>query len=754
MEGRADPTGKPERAAPQRSSAPRVRLSCEACRARKVKCDKLSPCSSCQRLGYNCVPVERARLPRGRTRKGPNVHGSDKELHDRVAKLEDMLRRVATERTGPSRTADTSPAFNASNANNTENFDAGVTDVENWQNNAQGSSAGTLKTRNANRPRPVASYMGSSFWEDIMQQTAELRNVLDDRLETEEFDSHNPEGFGNTLIGSETPESASNSPQSQRTFVITPDVRRSLCEIYLHNVDPVFKILHRPSLHAYLYDNKPYLDYPIDHQSPLTLAYAVYLAAVCTIDADQCQALFGIDKKTVVADLQKETEAALIKSDFVTTNDLTILQAYILSLVAARSQDQSRRVWTMLSMALRIGQALCLHLSEPPFHVTPFEQEMRRRCWQCIGILDLSASLDRATDPMMQAAWLQAHPPLNINDEDIWPSMEGPIVEKPVGTFTDSTLTLIVAEAQSVARSVAFADFIEMSVKSMSMRHQILMDFRQNVANLLSGTRPDVSDFHRYAKRTATNINGWLQLGCLRPLIRSTAFQPPKVKGDALLRLAATNLQRASEELSDPAMAHWAWFGLLWAPWHGLAVALAELCVCKDPDTMSKYWPVVEVMYHRTSTMIADSEQGMLWRPLKKLMSQASNRKRELLGDDEYAPPLGQFTGGRAPSILTHQQVYTTIAGYEMMEPHVAPLPDPAADSTSTMAVDQSFNLNPSFVMTLPSVETDSWTNFWASMDFSNIGAMPGASEDVGWNHYNNFMGDVAGNGDFMFTPP
>jgi hypothetical protein len=103
----------------------------------------------------------------------------------------------------------------------------------------------------------------------------------------------------------------------------------------LRNADPVFKILHRPSLRAFLIDEEPYLDYEPDHQAPVTLAYAVYYVAVCTIDDPQCQVMFGLDKKTVSAELQRETEAALIKSDFVTTNDLTILQAYVLSLVSS-----------------------------------------------------------------------------------------------------------------------------------------------------------------------------------------------------------------------------------------------------------------------------------------------------------------------------------------------------------------------------------------------------------------------------------
>lgn len=52
-----------------RQPASVVRLSCEACTKRKVKCNRLIPCNNCRNSGIICVPVERKRLPRGRSRR-------------------------------------------------------------------------------------------------------------------------------------------------------------------------------------------------------------------------------------------------------------------------------------------------------------------------------------------------------------------------------------------------------------------------------------------------------------------------------------------------------------------------------------------------------------------------------------------------------------------------------------------------------------------------------------------------------------
>lgn len=159
----------PGQAAASRSSAPRVRLTCEACRQRKVKCDKLSPCTSCQRLGLVCVPVERARLPRGRTRKPTErIVGSDKELSERVAKLEKLLKKVANERGSEEQRnpTPTPPVVNIEPAPISGKQDPaaepGIVETEGWQDQNE-----LLPTQ---VPRPGTAYMGVSFWEDIMQQ--------------------------------------------------------------------------------------------------------------------------------------------------------------------------------------------------------------------------------------------------------------------------------------------------------------------------------------------------------------------------------------------------------------------------------------------------------------------------------------------------------------------------------------------------------------------------------------------------------
>ncbi|KAJ5452943.1 Transcription factor [Penicillium cf. griseofulvum] len=717
-----------------RSSAPRVRLTCEACRQRKVKCDKSSPCTSCQRLGLVCIPVERARLPRGRTRKPERVVGSDKELSERVARLEKLLKEVANERGDELQLASAAPASSYPDTKQESAGEASNVGPATWQTHNDYFPG----TTQAHLPRPSTAYVGGTFWEDIMQQTQELRSVLEGRLENEDHNvKDTASGFGTSLVSSESPDSSLNSPQANKPLNLQPQIRRRLCDIFFHNVDPLFKILHRPSIQAFLKDGKPYLDYEQDHQAPATLASAIYLCAVCTLNEVECQSMFNASKKIIVTEFQKETEVALARADFVTTNDLTVLQAYIISLLAARSQDQSRRVWTMLSMALRVGQALSLHMRQPPFTVRPFECEMRKRAWLGIGLLDVAASLDRASEPMMQSTWLDYNLPSNINDEDLWFDMPGPIPEHTEGTFTDMTHTLIVAASASVTRTLAFSDLSEPAVTIMSLRQQVVHDFQQKASELLSSCRPDLSDFQWYAQKIAGVMASWLQLTCLRPIQRSHNFIPPKIQENALLKIAADNLQWSQEVYNYPGAESWRWYGSMWVPWHALAVALAELCVCKSPAVMSKYWAVVDDVYQRSRLVIADSQHGMLWRPLERLMSQAKTRRNELLGFDPSHQTVSQYPfNGTSSGFFSNQPEHRPdLTGFSL---DLGETIDEPRDS-HIAEVPTSFAPVP-------------WPNVWDAMDFSNP-TLQSNSDDTAWLSYENFIENVYDSADSIFLP-
>lgn len=146
-----------------------VLLSCEECCRRKVKCDKLSPCSSCVQIGLTCHAVRRARLPRGRAMlargKTSRPHS---ELVDRVTKLEQLLEQLRAENDATSTPNRLSPVVSPG-SNKEWNMVTDVASVLAGQYRNERSAEDISLPR---QRRPSQTYIGNSFWEDIMQQVS------------------------------------------------------------------------------------------------------------------------------------------------------------------------------------------------------------------------------------------------------------------------------------------------------------------------------------------------------------------------------------------------------------------------------------------------------------------------------------------------------------------------------------------------------------------------------------------------------
>ncbi|RAH79309.1 hypothetical protein BO86DRAFT_457926 [Aspergillus japonicus CBS 114.51] len=742
---------------------PKVRLSCETCRQRKVKCDKLDPCTNCRRLGTRCVPVERARLPRGRSGKlasGRSNYDPDASLKNRVAKLEDIIRDLVRSGYSFSPRA-TTPVPDAPTARDNlpsnNRFGASVDprsdddDDDDDDDGASGDSDGGEHTPD--------SYLGSAFWANLLNEVPQLHpNDEHSTREGSRKAAGNQLKMYRRLLATASRQHGSTSGEQ-----LSPSkyVQQQLCRVFLERVDPVVKILHRPSLCAFLLEGKPYLDYEPEHLAPTALASAVYYAASCSLSEDECIRAFGVPRVSLVAGYQKDVELALGRADYLTTNDLTVLQAFVLFLVSLRSQDQSRRMWTLLAMALRIAQAQSLHLPVPPFTVRPFERELRQRLWQAIGFLDILASMDRDTEPMMQAHWLQSHPPTHVNDEDISFDMQKSPVDSP--GFTDMTFTMIVGKAHVITRLLNFSDFTEPSVSTLALRQQLVVDFQHTASKLLHHAQLDKNPFSWFTRLVAEGIYACLQLIVIRPLKRTPRFTPPHVQGDRLIEFAVNILQNYHSLRDDPRTVPWLWVEFAFPPWHGLAVAVAELCVCEDRAVMERFWPTVEQTFNRLGRLVADSKRGMLWKPMERIMAQARARRVQLLAASAPTSTLHTCpsSSSSSSSSSSHQPSQPLISSaatpydsevlqrQQQQEQQQPPQPPPVFTSNvPTQSAQQPPDQGPSApVDAMAALDTPeslenaaSWPSVWDAVD---MGYANSANETTAWMNYENFLTDI-----------
>ncbi|GIK00921.1 hypothetical protein Aspvir_004951 [Aspergillus viridinutans] len=287
----------------------------------------------------------------------------------------------------------------------------------------------------------------------------------------------------------------------------------------------------------------------------------------------------------------------------------------------------------MLSVALRIAQALSLHMTDPPFPVTPFEREMRRRLWHLIGWLDLEASLNRGSESMMRSAWIQTHSLTNINDDDFGFDAVGPLPAAQSGP-TEATLLIMFAHGQCALRALDVSHFAEPGITDIHMRQQTVDHFRRTANGLLAGCDTENVAFHWFTSQIQEQISAVLQLIALRPLQRSPTFIPAEIPAPQMLALAADILERRQRMFSDPRAHPWRWFELLYFPWHALVVAMTEICVCTDRWVIDRYWPTLERSYDLFQKQAVGTHYDWLLTSMENLMTNARAARQKVVGSD------------------------------------------------------------------------------------------------------------------------
>ena len=250
-----------------------------------------------------------------------------------------------------------------------------------------------------------------------------------------------------------------------------------LCYIYLQQVDPMVKILHRPSISKLMIHGRQYLGYPVGHLSVQAIRFSACYAAASSLTENQCQNMFQIKKSSLVAECRRVCEAAIENSGLLTTRDITVLQAFVLYLVSAlstqhlawtnciwlwaphrkvarRSEERSRAVWTLLSIAVRIAKGLSLNVNSEK--ETFFYRQMRRRLWLTICLMDLQSSFGQASQPLipLEESTSCFQLPAHINDKDYGIDTNYEIDDKE--GLTDTTFSMMTYKLQLMGRLTNF----------------------------------------------------------------------------------------------------------------------------------------------------------------------------------------------------------------------------------------------------------------------------------------------------------
>ncbi|KAL2871934.1 uncharacterized protein BJX67DRAFT_94141 [Aspergillus lucknowensis] len=194
--------------------------------------------------------------------------------------------------------------------------------------------------------------------------------------------------------------------------------------IFQERVDPLMKVVHRPSVSQIL---RGAMDNPTSlNEGQGALLQVIYLACISAMDETNIQASLRMTKITATSTYRTAAEQALARAGFVTTNDWNTMQALVLFIALSRLQNNHKSAWALAGLAERLDISLEEDKSR-------FGAEMRRRLrWQMWYLSrriqddrgSNSSSPTTPTTPTTPPVGVDL--PLNCHDSELSKSMTGP----------------------------------------------------------------------------------------------------------------------------------------------------------------------------------------------------------------------------------------------------------------------------------------------------------------------------------------
>lgn len=390
--------------------------------------------------------------------------------------------------------------------------------------------------------------------------------------------------------------------------------------------------------------------------------------------------------------------------------------------MAMRSNDRTRSSWTLTGLAVRVAHALGLHRDGDGTSFIAFEAEMRRRLWWQIVLLDMRAAEDRGSEPIIQDGSFHTRMPCNLNDEEFGQDSQHPLPN--MTGVTDMAFCLIAMDVSNTSRKVNFIshtteprtltlkDKLEL-VKSCTLRIE---------SQYLAGC--DSSNQNTWFVRTIGRLlvlKLWLIVQY--PLQSRVVMPQEHAEGQALRTVVAflTTMEAIEEHETTVAFA---WYFKTYVPWHALAVALSKLCTETQGSLADEAWSIIDRYYKKWSERVADSKEGMFWRPIKNLTQRArAARQRD--------QALHEARSNSQRSLLgSNFSTYDPITG----------LPSIDIDSGMHKAYDPA--IYPDFGAMIQTTNPGLESDIFNTLDIAPMGIDP-SSTVPNWDGWNKFISDV-----------
>ncbi|KAK3112015.1 hypothetical protein LTR53_012136 [Teratosphaeriaceae sp. CCFEE 6253] len=609
--------------------------SCAVCQRRKVKCNRVFPCGPCTKTGLQCEfkPVGE---PQGRKRV--------KRSHD------------AGEEGDPVAEGGTPPAR--------------LSPPQRESDSAGGGASPGVS-------RGVRGEGGYPYWNAV--PTGESPAVSDSTA-VRDFRHYRP-STGPAVIDTQD-SSASLDPaiagtedgkaakaaghflfKKTQTQAVQPPANQivQLWQTYLSNVDPILKIVHAPTLQQTILGQ---IGKPVLPSNLQALTSAIYFVSVVSLQDEACETLLQIPRKDLLAQYRQATEDGLSAANFVTTTDITVLQAFVFYLAALRSLGEVAAVWSLAGLALRIAATIGIthdHTS-PTATLSPFDRELRRRLWWALVYLDSRTAelVGQDGDRLLQRHDVRL--PANLNDTQLFPSMQRLPESRPAATEMSYVLlrALLASHLNTVLGAPGPAGTwarIRSASVPMAEKASVVESLEQRLhEEVLRFCDPTVPLQAHTLNAAQTSLTKMRLVGNI-PYDRSPATAGSgEGYSENLFQLSGKMMRLQLELFTDPSLRKWKWHWQGTFQWYALAELLRQtrLRVQAAPETTAAWLLVKRVLEEVVPQLGCDPEKCAILTAVQALFQTAMRHREQGENVTSSNAQSGQESGGQGSTGTPH----------------------------------------------------------------------------------------------------
>ncbi|KAK9237849.1 fungal-specific transcription factor domain-containing protein [Lipomyces kononenkoae] len=545
--------------------------SCALCQQRKVRCDGQRPCSNCVKARVECKTSEATSR---RKRKLP-----EEDILARLKRYEDVIIKhglkvedgdgVGGEPSGEHRTSKkTSEAYRSSYASE----DDGKLIVE----------------------RGHSRYIESRTWTALSDEIQSSIYTHNGSSEDDAIDSHGRHylGHGSLLFRHPTINDTlfSSHPEPVQIF--------RLWQAFVDNVNPLVKILHVPTVQQLIVEASGSLENI--SASMEALMFAIYHSSLVSLRNEDCESIMGEARATLLARYSTATQQALTNAGVLRTSNLMVLQALLLYLLSIRQYCDPDTLWIFAGVAVRIGQRIGLHRESDSLKISIFENEIRRRLWLQILILDNKSAQMSGTAAGVYDSSEALWRPLNINDCDLYPSMK----ELPA-EHTGVTEMLFCCIRYEVGLFMRQSESWRVSEVSVIVKDKAIDELENRLdQKYLKYCDPSIP-LHLLSSLMAKTAICRMRLMAHHP--RHKSADMPRSEKDMLFSLSLKMIEYDSISHASEDIRRYLWHVNVFFQVEALIYILSELCYRPSGELVDRAWQQVGLAYDNHPDMVSDT---------------------------------------------------------------------------------------------------------------------------------------------------